>query len=56
MDALKKFNSYIVETKVYANMIKEGNDQNEMKEIFQKIETLKEESKQMAKNSDNLRP
>ena len=56
MDALKKFNSYIVETKVYANMIKEGSDQNEMKEIFQKIETLKEESKQMAKNSDNLRP
>ncbi len=56
MDALKKFNSYIVETKVYANMIKEGSDQNEMKEIFQKIETLKEESKQIAKNSDNLRP
>ena len=56
MDALKKFNSYIVETKVYANMTKVGNDQNEMKTIFQKIETLKEESKQMAKNSDNLRP
>ncbi len=56
MDALKKFNSYIVETKVYANMIKEGNDQKDMKEIFQKMETLKEESKQMVKNSYNLRP
>lgn len=56
MDALKTFNSYILETKVYANMIKEGNDQNEMAEIFQKIESLKEESKQMVKDSDNLRP
>lgn len=56
MDALKKFNSQIVETKVYANMIKEGNNPKEMAKIFQKIETLKEESKEMAKNSENLRP
>ena len=56
MDALKTFNSYIIETKVYANMIKEGNNQNELEEMLQKIETLKEESKQMAKNSDSVRP
>jgi hypothetical protein len=56
MDALKKFNSYVVETKVYANMIKEGSDQQEMSKILQKLETLKAESKELVKNSDNLRP
>ena len=56
MDALKKFNSQIVETKVYANLIKEGDDQGKMAEILQKIEELKEESKRMVENSDKLRP
>ena len=56
MDALKKFNSYIMETKVYANMIKEGASENEKDDIIKKIETLKIESKELVKNSDNLRP
>ena len=56
MDALKKFNSQIVETKVYANLIKEGEDQGKMTEILQKIEELKKESKRMVENSDKLRP
>lgn len=56
MDALKKFNSYIMETKVYANMMKEGASENEKDEIIKKIETLKIESKELVKNSDNLRP
>ena len=53
MEALKKFNSYIVETKVAANMIKEGQISEE---IMQKIETLKSESQELVKKSDELRP
>ena len=56
MDSLKKFNSYVVETKVYASMIKDGSDQQEMTEVLQKLETLKSESKELVKTSDNLRP
>ncbi|QUC64925.1 hypothetical protein NsoK4_01185 [Nitrosopumilus sp. K4] len=56
MDALKKFNSYIVETKVYANMIKDGSSQEEMSEVLKKIETLKAESIEMIKTSDSQRP
>jgi hypothetical protein len=56
MDALKKFNSYVIETKVYANMIKEGNEQEEISEILQKIETLRDESEEFVIKSDNLRP
>lgn len=56
MDALKKFNSYIMETKVYANMMKEGSEKNDMDKIIQKIETLKLESTELIKNSDSLRP
>ena len=56
MDALKKFNSYVVETKVYANMVKDNGNQDEMMSIAEKIETLKKESKELAKKSDELRP
>ena len=56
MDALKKFNSYIVETKIYANLIKDESDQKEMNKILQKIETLKDESEGLIKESDSLRP
>lgn len=56
MDALKKFNSYIVETKVYANMIKDGNSQEEMSEVLKKIEAIKSESLEMVKTSDAQRP
>ncbi|HET9009391.1 MAG TPA: hypothetical protein VFN17_04660 [Nitrosarchaeum sp.] len=53
MEALKKFNSYIVETKVAANMLKEGQIDNE---IMQKIEALKSESQELINKSDGLRP
>lgn len=53
MEALKKFNSYIVETKVAANMLKDG--QIDAK-IIQKIESLKLESQKLITESDQLRP
>jgi len=56
MDALKKFNSYVVETKVYANMIKDNSNQDNMASLLEKIEMFKNESKELAKRSDDLRP
>ncbi|HEY4681491.1 MAG TPA: hypothetical protein VIH04_09565 [Nitrosarchaeum sp.] len=53
MEALKKFNSYIVETKVAANMLKEGQIDTE---IIQKIESLKSELQELINKSDELRP
>ena len=53
MEALKKFNSYIIETKVAANMLKEGPIDNE---TIQKIESLRSESQELINKSDNLRP
>lgn len=56
MEALKKFNEYIVETKVAANLIEKESFEEEMAETKQKIESLKEESKQLVKKSDESRP
>ncbi len=56
MEALKKFNEYIVETKVAANLIEKESFEKEMAETIQKIESLKEESKQLVKKSDESRP
>ncbi|MEK6980760.1 MAG: hypothetical protein AABW66_04825 [Thermoproteota archaeon] len=53
MEALKKFNSYIVETKVVANMLKEGQIDTE---VIQKIESLRLESQELINKSDELRP
>jgi len=53
MEALKKFNSYIIETKVAANMLKE--DQIDA-ETIQKIESLKSEYQELINKSDELRP
>lgn len=53
MEALKKFNSYIVETKVAANMLKNGQMDNE---IMQKIESLRLESEELTNKSDKSRP
>jgi hypothetical protein len=53
MEALKKFNAYIIETKVAANMLKEGQIDNE---IMQKIESLKTESQELINKSNELRP
>lgn len=53
MEALKKFNAYIVETKVAANMVKEGQIDTE---IMQKIESLRSESQELINKSNELRP
>ena len=52
MEALKKFNSYIVETKVAANMLKEGQIDTE---VIQKIESLRLESQELINKSNELR-
>jgi type II secretory pathway component GspD/PulD (secretin) len=56
MDAMKKFNSYIGETKVLANMIEKASTEAEMNETLQKIESLKAESLEYVKISDKSRP
>lgn len=53
MEALKKFNSYVVETKVAANMLKEGQIDTE---VIQKIESLRLESQELINKSNELRP
>jgi len=56
MDALKSFNSYIVETKVLAKMIENESTEDEMKETLEKIDMLKSESIEFVKISDQSRP
>ena len=56
MDAMKKFNSYILETKVLANMIENENSEDEMVKVLEKIESLKVESKEFVNMSDQSRP
>jgi type II secretory pathway component GspD/PulD (secretin) len=56
MDAMKKFNSYIIETKVLANLMESGNTEEELKETLEKVELLKNESTELVKISDQSRP
>ncbi len=56
MDALRSFNSYIIETKVLANMIENENTEDEMSETIEKINMLKFEYIEFVKNSDQSRP
>ncbi len=56
MDAMRKFNSFIGETKVLANMIEKGSTEEEMVKTLQKIESLKMESLDYVKISDESRP
>lgn len=56
MDALKKFNVYIGETKVLANLIENNNPETEIEETIQKIELLKKEIQAFVINSEELRP
>ncbi len=56
MEAMKKFNSQIVETKVLANMIEKGISEAEMVETLQKIESLKAESLEYDKISEESKP
>lgn len=53
MESLKKFNSYVIETKVFANMVKNNNTNPE---ILKKIDDLKSESHELLKKSDSQRP
>ena len=56
MEALKSFNSFIIETKVLAKMIENENTEDEMKETLEKIDMLKSESIEFVKMSDQSRP
>jgi len=56
MDAMKKFNAYIGETKVLANLIENGSSDEEINETIQKIEQLKIEVNEFVINSDQTRP
>ncbi len=56
MDAMKKFNSYIGETKVLANMIEKGSSEAEMVKTLEKIDSLKAESLEYVKISDKSKP
>ena len=53
MEALKRFNSYVIETKVYATLMMEEKDTSA---IAQKIEDLQKEAQEFVKISDELRP
>ena len=53
MEALKKFNAHIIETKVAANMLKTGQIETE---TLQKIASLRLETQELIKKSDELRP
>ena len=55
MDALRNFNSYVTETKVYANLVKEGKT-DQFEETLTKIQTYKSESETLIELSDNSRP
>ena len=56
MDAMKKFNLYVGETKVLANLIESQGSEQEITETTQKIETLKAESLELIRLSDQSRP
>jgi len=56
MEAMKRFNSYILETKVLASLIESGSTENEMIETLEKIELLKSESLEFVKISYESRP
>ena len=56
MEAMKKFNTYIGETKVLANLIEKGSSDEEISDVLEKIESLKIESQGFAKISNESRP
>lgn len=56
MEAMKKFNDYIGETKVLASMIENGSSEDQMNQVIQKIKELKDESHELVRLSDEARP
>ena len=55
MDALRNFNSYVTETKVYANLMQEENVKK-LDEIEIKMQSYLSESKKLVELSDKSRP
>ena len=56
MNGMKKFNEYIIETKVLANQIKNESTETEILETIDKIEFIKAEFTKYIENSNELRP
>ena len=56
MDGMKKFNEYILETKVLANQIENESPDAEMLQTVDRIESIKAESIEYVKKSNELRP
>ena len=56
MNGMKKFNEYIIETKVLANQIENESTDAEILETVNKIQTIKLESIEHIKKSSELRP
>ena len=56
MNGMKKFNEYILETKVLANQIENGGLDEEILQTVEKIQSIKNESIEYIKKSNELRP
>ena len=56
MNGMKKFNEYIIETKVLANQIENEIIDSEISDTVDKIESIKLESIEYIKKSNELRP
>ena len=56
MNAMQKFNSYIGETKVLANLIEKRSSDAEINEVIERIESIKKESLEHVRNSEEQRP
>ncbi|RZD41509.1 MAG: hypothetical protein CXT78_10915 [Thaumarchaeota archaeon] len=56
MNGMKKFNEYIIETKVLANQIENESIDSKILETVDKIKSIKEESIEYIKKSNELRP
>ncbi len=56
MNGMKKFNEYILETKVLANQIENGGLDAEILQTVDRIESIKAESIEYIKKSNELRP
>lgn len=56
MNGMKKFNEYILETKVLANQIENGSLNEKILQTVEKIQSIKNESIEYIKKSNELRP
>lgn len=56
IESLKQYNSYLRETIVVATLIDDGAELNEIENVIQKINELRENSESLILKSDNSRP